>query len=98
MLHEFVCKILAVPTCCLNLPSAIMMADTSNISTGLSNQENVIKLLEDKVSIDEKGAKNVQDKCSTGTVIIEGKAQVHFPGAQDAVFYNPVQEFNRDLR
>lgn len=34
----------------------------------------------------------------TGTVISEGKAQVRFPGAKDDVFYNPVQEFNRDLR
>ena len=31
------------------------------------------------------------------TFVTEGKAQVHFPTSQD-VFYNPVQEFNRDLR
>lgn len=33
-----------------------------------------------------------------GTLITEGKAQVCFPGSEDNVFYNPVQEFNRDLR
>ena len=31
------------------------------------------------------------------TVVEEGKAQVLFPSLND-VFYNPVQEFNRDLR
>ena len=31
------------------------------------------------------------------TSVTEGKATVYFPGAQD-VFYNPVQQFNRDLR
>lgn len=30
------------------------------------------------------------------TVIKEGKASILFPSAND-VFYNPVQEFNRDL-
>lgn len=30
------------------------------------------------------------------TVVKEGKASVLFPGANE-VFYNPVQEFNRDL-
>lgn len=32
-----------------------------------------------------------------GTSISEGQARVFFPGVKD-VFYNPVQEFNRDLR
>jgi len=32
-----------------------------------------------------------------GTFISEGQAKVFFPGVKD-VFYNPVQEFNRDLR
>ena len=32
-----------------------------------------------------------------GTYISEGQAKVFFPGVKD-VFYNPVQEFNRDLR
>ena len=32
-----------------------------------------------------------------GTYICEGEAKVFFPGVKD-VFYNPVQEFNRDLR
>ena len=31
------------------------------------------------------------------THVSEGKAEVLFPSAHD-VFYNPVQEFNRDLR
>lgn len=31
------------------------------------------------------------------TVVTEGKAEVLFPSSHD-VFYNPVQEFNRDLR
>ena len=31
------------------------------------------------------------------TTVKEGKAEVQFPSTQD-VFYNPVQEFNRDLR
>lgn len=31
------------------------------------------------------------------TSVVEGKASVQFPGVKD-VFYNPVQEFNRDLR
>lgn len=31
------------------------------------------------------------------TVVTEGKAEVLFPSTHD-VFYNPVQEFNRDLR
>lgn len=30
--------------------------------------------------------------------VTEGKARVSFPGSKDDVFYNPVQEFNRDLR
>lgn len=30
------------------------------------------------------------------TVITEGTAKIIFPGANE-VFYNPVQEFNRDL-
>lgn len=30
------------------------------------------------------------------TVVKEGKAAILFPGANE-VFYNPVQEFNRDL-
>lgn len=30
------------------------------------------------------------------TVITEGKAKIIFPSANE-VFYNPVQEFNRDL-
>lgn len=31
------------------------------------------------------------------TIVKEGKAEVLFPNSHD-VFYNPVQEFNRDLR
>lgn len=31
------------------------------------------------------------------TAVTEGKAEVLFPASHD-VFYNPVQEFNRDLR
>jgi hypothetical protein len=31
------------------------------------------------------------------TTVREGQASVKFPGVRD-VFYNPVQEFNRDLR
>ena len=31
------------------------------------------------------------------TIVKEGQANVDFPSALD-VFYNPVQEFNRDLR
>lgn len=31
------------------------------------------------------------------TVVTEGKAEVLFPSSHD-VFYNPVQEFNRDIR
>lgn len=31
------------------------------------------------------------------TVVTEGTAEVLFPSSHD-VFYNPVQEFNRDLR
>lgn len=31
------------------------------------------------------------------TVVTEGRAEVVFPSTQD-VFYNPVQEFNRDTR
>lgn len=31
------------------------------------------------------------------TAVTEGKAEVLFPSSHD-VFYNPVQEFNRDLR
>ncbi len=31
------------------------------------------------------------------TSVNEGRADVTFPGVKD-VFYNPVQEFNRDLR
>lgn len=31
------------------------------------------------------------------TSVTEGKAEVLFPSSHD-VFYNPVQEFNRDLR
>lgn len=41
---------------------------------------------------------NETDGKKQGTIITEGKAQVHYPGAEDSVFYNPVQEFNRDLR
>lgn len=31
------------------------------------------------------------------TTVTEGKAEVLFPSSHD-VFYNPVQEFNRDIR
>jgi len=31
------------------------------------------------------------------TVVTEGQAKVYFASAQD-VFYNPVQQFNRDIR
>lgn len=34
---------------------------------------------------------------TTTTTLTEGKATVTFPG-ESTVFYNPVQEFNRDLR
>jgi len=31
------------------------------------------------------------------TMIKEGKAEIVFPKGTESVFYNPVQEFNRDL-
>lgn len=52
----------------------------------------------DNGNVDEKCTIGVQDESTGGTVITEGKARVRFPGAKDDVFYNPVQEFNRDLR
>lgn len=33
---------------------------------------------------------------STGVEIVEGKAKILFP-SQNQVFYNPVQQYNRDL-
>ena len=41
-------------------------------------------------------AKNTEENKDM-TSISEGEAKVTFPGVKD-VFYNPVQEFNRDLR
>ena len=29
--------------------------------------------------------------------VVEGKARVYFPKTKNQVFYNPIQEFNRDL-
>ena len=29
--------------------------------------------------------------------VVEGKAKVYFPKTKNQVFYNPIQEFNRDL-
>lgn len=54
-----------------------------------------IEPLEEKDSLIEHKEKDANNQ---GTIITEGKAQVHYAGAEDNVFYNPVQEFNRDLR
>lgn len=53
-----------------------------------------IEPLEEKDSLIEHKEKDANNQ---GTIITEGKAQVHYAGAEDNVFYNPVQEFNRDL-
>lgn len=63
-------------------------------------------LTDEAIRIDiSENDREAKDKAETldmnttnGTMISEGKAKVCFPGAKDTVFYNPVQEFNRDLR
>lgn len=44
----------------------------------------------------EPSAKNPAELLPGETVVKEGKAAILFPSANE-VFYNPVQEFNRDL-
>lgn len=51
-----------------------------------------------QVSGANQNVKELKDKLLSGPSVCEGKAIVCFPGADDTVFYNPVQEFNRDLR
>jgi tRNA G26 N,N-dimethylase Trm1 len=51
-----------------------------------------------KEQADDSKIKVENEATAQGTLITEGKAQVRFPGSEDNVFYNPVQEFNRDLR
>lgn len=46
----------------------------------------------------EEKHKGIIGESFSGTTIFEGKAEVRFPGEKNTVFYNPVQEFNRDLR
>uniref|UniRef100_A0A3Q3JZA8 Uncharacterized protein n=1 Tax=Monopterus albus TaxID=43700 RepID=A0A3Q3JZA8_MONAL len=45
---------------------------------------------------DSKGKTSPADLLPGETVVKEGKAAILFPSANE-VFYNPVQEFNRDL-
>ena len=48
-------------------------------------------------SLTDKGGEGPQTGLLPGeTVVREGKAAILFPSANE-VFYNPVQEFNRDL-
>lgn len=66
-------------------------------------RKSVFKMTESAISIDTNNGlpENVDnliyiDK-TPFTAVTEGKAEVLFPSSHD-VFYNPVQEFNRDLR
>lgn len=53
---------------------------------------------ETKVQSSEKAEKpTLEINKNAYTVVKEGTAEVLFPNSHD-VFYNPVQEFNRDIR
>lgn len=62
-----------------------------------SNHKN-LTIMDSKEIAGDKCAADLDDKSSAEPTITEGQACVCFPGSRDAVFYNPVQEFNRDLR
>merc|ERR1712142_1285984 len=77
------------------------MGEPLGIGGDMSDKEMVVEAFDTNISISGKG----EDVChqerfsqnSDGwTVVKEGQAEVLFPSLND-VFYNPVQEFNRDL-
>lgn len=51
-----------------------------------------------EVETKQENGQNNQANQAPSKTVTEGKARVCFPGSQNDVFYNPVQEFNRDLR
>jgi hypothetical protein len=75
------------------------MADCVDESGSENNQPSSSDAnLEVMSNSQEDHSKVKKEPTIQGTLITEGKAQVCFPGSEDNVFYNPVQEFNRDLR
>ena len=76
------------------------MADSVEESSSMNNQPSTINSYLDvkKDQKDDSKVKIENEATVQGTLITEGQAQVCFPGSEDNVFYNPVQEFNRDLR
>ena len=76
------------------------MADSVEESSSMNNQPSTINSNLDlkKEQKDDSKVKIENEATVQGTLITEGQAQVCFPGSEDNVFYNPVQEFNRDLR
>ncbi|XP_046441270.1 tRNA (guanine(26)-N(2))-dimethyltransferase-like [Daphnia pulex] len=74
------------------------MADCVDESGSENNQPSSTDAnLEVMSNSQEDHSKVKKEPTIQGTLITEGKAQVCFPGSEDNVFYNPVQEFNRDL-
>lgn len=76
------------------------MSDSVGESSSMNNQPSTINSNLDvkKEQKDDSKVKIENEATVQGTLITEGQAQVCFPGSEDNVFYNPVQEFNRDLR
>ena len=69
--------------------------------SGIVNNKSsiVIANLEIEKEQDDCSKEKIENEAAVqGIIITEGKAQICFPGSEDNVFYNPVQEFNRDLR
>jgi len=78
---------------CVNEGGSGASVNNQSSSTD-SNLEVMNNSQEDHSKVKEK----IEKEPTIETLITEGKVQVCFPGSENNVFYNPVQEFNRDLR
>jgi tRNA (guanine26-N2/guanine27-N2)-dimethyltransferase len=67
-------------------PSCILSVTTCKIVNRKMAVDTAVQCHKNRFSVDENG----------WSVVTEGKAEILFPSEKD-VFYNPVQEFNRDL-
>ena len=74
------------------------VSSTTKSAAGVADVEQNISSSSDNASATKvDGRSNFTVDKNGWTIVKEGQAEVMFPSLND-VFYNPVQEFNRDIR